>query len=98
MKLPSRFGAAAEKRVAKLTDSRRTPASGSKWFAKGDLKSPTELIEVKATAKKVYALKLATLRKIEDEAAAQDREASLVVEFSGPQGRRFTYRITRMYG
>jgi hypothetical protein len=97
MKLPSRFGAAAEKRVAKLTDSRRTPASGARWFSKGDLRNETQLMEVKATAGKSYSLKLATLRKIEEEAAAEDREGSLVVEFSTPKGR-FMYRITRMYG
>ena len=97
MKLPSRFGASAEKRIAKLTSTRRTPASGARWSAKGDLKSDSELIEVKATAKKSYVLKLATLRKIEQEAAQQDREPSLVVEFSTPQGR-FMYRVQRMYG
>lgn len=97
MKLPTRLGAAAEKRVAKLTDSRRTPASGARWHSKGDIKNDTDLTEVKATAKKSYSLKLATLRKIEEEAAAQDREAALVVEFSTPRGR-FTYRITRLYG
>lgn len=96
MKLPSRFGAAAEKRIAKLTGSRRQPASGARWHAKGDLKNQTELIEVKATAAKQYVLKLATLRKIEEEALSEDRDPSLFVEFATAQGR-FVYRIQRFY-
>lgn len=96
MKLPSRFGAAAEKRVAKLTGSRRTPASGAKWFAKGDLSNATHLIEIKATARKSYTLKLDTLLKIEREAAAQDREPRFILEFSTPQGR-VTYEVKKVY-
>lgn len=97
MKLPSRFGAAAEKRVAKLTGSRRQPGSGSRWYGKGDLKSQSELIEVKATARKSYILKLATLRKIEREAAAQDRDPLFVIEFTTPQGR-VLYKVERYSG
>ena len=97
MKLPSRFGAAAEKRVAKLTGSRRQPASGSRWHARGDLKSKEHLTEVKATARKSYTLKLATLRKIEREAAAQDRDPAFLLEFVTPQGR-FLYKVMRYDG
>lgn len=95
MKLPSRFGAAAEKRVAKLTGSRRTPASGAKWYGKGDLKNATHLTEVKATARKSYTLSLKTLLKIEREAASQNREASLVVEFTD-RGQRHVFKIERL--
>jgi hypothetical protein len=94
--LPHRIGAAAEKRVAKLTGSRRTPASGAKWHAKADLKNATHLTEVKATATKSYTLKLQTLLKIEREALAQDRVPSLVVEFTGRDGRHHTFKIERL--
>lgn len=97
MKLIQREGARAEKRIAKLTGTRRTPGSGARWHSKGDLKSSTELVEVKATTKKSYVLKLATLEKIEAEAAAQDRDPSLIIEFTTPRGRRM-YRVTRFYG
>jgi hypothetical protein len=98
MKLPSKFGTAAEKRVAKLTNSRRTPGSGSRWSQKGDLKNITHLTEVKATASKSYTLKLKTLLKIEREAAAQDREPSFVIEFTDPGGRHHYFNVERHYG
>jgi hypothetical protein len=97
MSLPSKFGAAAEKRIAKLTHSRRTPASGAKWFARGDLSSPSHLTEVKATKSKSFVLKLSTLQKIEREAAAQNREPVFVIEFTTPHGR-ITYHVQRFYG
>lgn len=97
MKLPSRFGAAAEKRVAKLTGSRRQPASGARWHSRSDLKSKTQLIEVKATAKKSYTLKLQTLLKNEREALAEDRDPLFVIEFTTPTGR-VLFKVERFYG
>jgi hypothetical protein len=73
------------------------PGSGSRWFAKADLKSKSHLTEVKATATKSYTLSLKTLEKIEREALAADREPQLIVEFSTPQGRKM-YKVERFYG
>lgn len=97
LKPPSRFGADAEKRIAKLTGSRRQPGSGAKWFAKSDLKNATTVTEVKATTKKSYVLSLKTLLKIEEEALAQDRDPSFVLEFTTATGR-IMYKIERFYG
>jgi hypothetical protein len=97
MKLASKFGAECERRVAKMTGGRTRPASGARWFAKGDVKTPTHLLQVKATTKKQYTLRLADLQEIERQAAAEDKEAAMIVEFTTPQGR-LTYRIERHYG
>jgi hypothetical protein len=95
MKLPSRYGAAAEKRVAKLTSSRRQPASGARWHSKSDLKNDTHLTEVKATASKSYTLTLKTLLKNEREALAADRAPSFIIEFATPQGRHY-FKVERL--
>jgi hypothetical protein len=94
MKLLSRVGAAAEKRVAKLTASRRQPASGARWHSKSDLKNATHLTEVKATATKSYTLTLKNLLKNEREALAADRVPAFIVEFSTPQGRHY-FKVER---
>jgi hypothetical protein len=90
----SKIGAAAEKRVAKLTASKQTPSSGAKWFAKGDIKNASHLMEVKSTTKKSYRFNLETWQKIEREALAQDRQAILYVEFSS-RGKKHLFSITR---
>jgi hypothetical protein len=97
MKLPSRRGAAAEKRLARLTGATRTPASGGRWFAKADLQSASHLFESKTTQKKSYSLKLDALLKVEAEAAAQNREPLFVLEFDTPTGRH-VFSVQRFYG
>lgn len=83
---------AAERRVGKPR-----PASGARWFAKGDVVTPAgELAQCKATDKKQYTLKLAELRQIEEQAAAEDREPLFVVEFRTPQGP-VAYEIRRHF-
>lgn len=96
MKLASKFGAEGEKRVAKMTGGRMRPASGARWFAKGDVVTDTHLMQVKATASKQYSLKLADLRLIEEQAAGEDKEAAMIIEFNTPQGR-FHYKVERYY-
>jgi hypothetical protein len=91
-----RQGIAAEKRVAKATGGRTQPGSGSRWHAKGDVKTPAWLGQVKATAKKTYSLKLADLQAIEAQAAATNREPMFLIEFTTPQGR-VTYAVTRCW-
>lgn len=59
------------------------PGSGNKWFAKGDVKTPNNLIEYKYTDNKSFSIKLAELEKIEREALLEDRVPLFGVSFSG---------------
>lgn len=72
-----------ETRVAADLGGRRQPGSGSQWHSKGDVSTPTYLVECKQTDKGSYGLKLDTLRKIEREAAAAGKEPLFQVEFHG---------------
>ena len=87
----------AEEKVAKLEDGRTTPATGAMWFAKGDVKSATLLVQVKSTRKKSYSLKLTDLDAIEKQAAAADLDPALVIEFDTPQGKR-RYEVLPYFG
>lgn len=96
MKLASKFGAECEKRVAKMVGGRTRPASGARWHAKGDVVTTTHLLQIKATTKKQYVLKLADLQTIERQAAGEDRDAAMVIEFNTLQGR-YHYKVERYY-
>lgn len=91
-----RQGRRAEVRTAKTVGGRLQPGSGNQWFAKGDLKTATHLIQVKATTAKSFILKLEDLDQIEQQAASVDREPQFVVEFSTPSGIR-KYKIERLW-
>lgn len=64
---------AHEERLAKKTGGRRVSASGAFWHAKGDVKTPTLLIEHKWTGKKQITIKSEYLEKISREAILDGR-------------------------
>lgn len=86
----------AERDVAKQVGGRTVPASGATWKARGDVSTPSTLIQVKSTEKASYVLKLSDLAQIEQQAAAANKEPQLVVEFITPSGRR-RYVIERVW-
>ena len=96
MRLPSTYGARAEKRVARLLGGCTRPASGARWFAKGDVGTKDGLAQVKSTRKKQYTLKLKDLQLIERQALAENRAPSFILEFDTPNGR-FLYRVERFF-
>jgi len=59
---------AQEKKTAKELNGKVTPASGSKWHSKGDIRTDKFLVEVKTTTKPQYRLTLETWEKIYKEA------------------------------
>lgn len=89
-------GRRAEQRLADKIGGRCQPGSGNRWFAKGDVKTDTHLIQVKATTAKSYSLTLKELEEIEKQAAAVDREPLFIVEFTTPTGVR-KYKIERQW-
>jgi hypothetical protein len=71
-----------EKRVAKRSGGKRTPASGSLPFAKGDVDARLNLIECKTTGKKSLRIEQRWLAKITREARLKHKDAGLTVSFS----------------
>ena len=57
-----------EQKTAKEINGRATPASGSRWHSKGDIRSDKFLIECKTTTKDSYRLTAKTWEKIAKEA------------------------------
>ena len=76
----------AEKRVAKISQGKTRPGSGAPWDAKGDVKSITHLIQVKATTRKSYVVSLEELRILGNQAVMQDRAPMLVIQFQTENG------------
>jgi hypothetical protein len=70
-----------EKRVAKRSDGRRTPASGALPFAKGDVETRIHLLECKTTGKKSLRVEQKWLAKIARESRMKLRDPGLVVSF-----------------
>jgi hypothetical protein len=62
-----------EKRLAKAIGGQTTAASGAFWSRKGDVRSPTLLIEHKWTGKKTKTISSAELKKITNEAIMDGR-------------------------
>lgn len=58
----------SEEAAAKTLGGRRQPASGSKWYAKGDLRANGFLIDDKYTDDKSFRITVEMWRKIESEA------------------------------
>ena len=71
-----------EKRLAAKFGGRVTPASGAFWSQKGDVKTPTMLIEHKFTGKKSFTLTAAVLEKIFTEAVLTNRMPVLGVSLN----------------
>jgi len=69
-----------ERRVAKKVGGKVQPGSGSKDFAKGDIKEESFLVECKFTEKQSIRVELKWLKKISREAMAEGKIPALSVE------------------
>lgn len=74
-------GTKSERRVAKDTRGRLTPASGSKTGAKSDIVLPALRIEAKSTVYESLSLQKAWLDKITREALETNRAPALTLSF-----------------
>ena len=68
-----RLARRGEERTAQKLGGRRQPASGSKPWAKADIKSEHVLVEEKLTTLKSYSLRLSDLDTLRRQAALEDR-------------------------
>ena len=68
-----------EKEIAIILDGKVTIGSGRSRFAKGDIKTPTHLVECKCTAKDYYTLNVKTWEKIAREASSDFREPLMAI-------------------
>ena len=66
---------------SKLFGSRRMPRSGGLWFAKGDSRSETYLIENKTTKHQSYSISTSLWEKLEGEALLSQRIPLLSIQF-----------------
>lgn len=89
-------GRKSEKRLAKATGSRLTPASGALKGAKGDMvrkaAKASYLVEAKSTTGKTLALENDWLIKIAMEAGGSGKVPMLVVSFVNSDGKPRTPR------
>ena len=69
-----------EKEDAKAFGGKRVRASGSKWYAPGDVKDEDFLYDSKQTDKKSYSLNIDTLDKLYEEALFSFRIPALSVK------------------
>jgi hypothetical protein len=76
----------SEKETARLSEGRRVPMSGA-GRQKGDVRTPTFLIEVKDTAAVSYRIELETLDKISHEARTSGRLPQLRLTIGGQSWR-----------
>lgn len=72
-----------ESRAARDYGGSTTPASGSQWHSKGDVKTPDFLIECKTTRFTSYNLTSYTWRKISQEAVLENRTPAMEIEVDG---------------
>lgn len=87
---PNAHGKLYEKRVAKKTGIRLTPASGAMKGNKGDGRLTNKakwLVEMKSTDKATHSIELGWLVKITEEAAAAGRNPALLFSFVLKDGR-----------
>ena len=70
-----------EAKDATLFGGRRTPRSGGLWFAKGDVKSDTYLIENKTSTKERFSITAKLWEKINNEALMTKRIPVMSLEF-----------------
>ena len=71
-----------ERRGERLHGGRRTPGSGA-GVRKGDVRTPTEMIEYKYTGKRQVTIKAEVLEKLFNEAVAELRTPLLGLELNG---------------
>lgn len=79
MKTNKRRSQNQEKSVAKNFNAKTVVASGSKWFAKADVRNDKFLIECKTTGLNFYSLKATVWEKIEEEATRDHMRIPLMV-------------------
>jgi len=72
-----------EKKLGSKMGGRVQPASGAIPMHKGDVRTPTYIIEAKRTDKKQMTLKEEWLSKISKEAARADKIPMLAIEIGG---------------
>jgi hypothetical protein len=71
-----------ELKAAQTYNGLRTPGSGNGWVKKGDVRTTSELIELKTTLKHQFPLKVADLKKINNEALIDGRIPLFIIEFA----------------
>lgn len=69
--------------MAKAFGGQTVPASGAFWNRKGDVRTPTLLIEHKYTGKQQISVKSSVLDKIEREAILDGRKPVLGISVGG---------------
>ncbi len=72
-----------EDRIAAKTGGQRNVASGAFWHRKGDVRTPTMLIEHKWTGKKQITIKAEYLEKISREAILDGRMPAVGFHLNG---------------
>jgi hypothetical protein len=71
-----------ELRAANLYGGRTTPGSGNGWVKKGDVRTVTELFELKTTTKASYPLKASELKEHWDHALIDGRTPVFEIEYA----------------
>lgn len=74
---------AQEDRLAKVFAGKRVPASGAKWYCKGDVKCANFLIEAKFTEGGKYKFSMGVWNKIKREAIEQGKIPLICVGLRG---------------
>lgn len=75
-----------EIKAASQYDGRLTPGSGNGWVKKADVRTDTELIELKTTTKATYPLSARELQKHWDHALIDGRIPVFEIQFTDPSG------------
>lgn len=87
---PKKKSKKQEKRIAREVGGKQTPGSGSRWNAKGDVKTSSLLIEAKTTTHRSFSVTSTILDKISEEAVLCGRTPVLSVEItSGIRPKRY---------
>ena len=83
-----------EQKTAKEINGRTTPASGSRWHQKADVRSDKFLIECKTTTKDSYRLTAKTWEKIANEALRDNLKRPVMrVDLHDKYGDTYSYAI-----
>lgn len=80
-------GRLSEKRLSVRLKMRSKPASGAMAGAKGDMESPSFLLEAKSTVKDSIGVSLGWLAKVYREATMLGKKPALAVTFVDESGR-----------
>jgi hypothetical protein len=68
-----------EEHVSEISGGRLQPASGNRWYAKGDVSAPMCLIQAKASANRTWAQTRRELKGAIDDAIGTGKPAALAV-------------------